>query len=384
MISYVLPTRDRDATLARTLAALGRLPAAAHAPAGGGEVIVVDDASAVPVRVPDRLANGLPVRLVRLEVSIGAAARNAGAEVARGDWLVMLDDDSHPLDAGHVPVLLAQPPEVAAVGAEIVLASGAREAGGLPEVGIGCGLALRREVFVGLGGYDAAFHYYVEEYDLAARLLAAGRRTVHDRRFRVRHEKTLAGRDMDVILGRLVRNNGWVMARYAPEPLVAAAIDAVIDRYRAIAGREGATAGFERGLVELVRSLPAQPRRPLAPDAWDRFTGRTAAREGLRGGRRALEVAGRTVRTAAIVDPGKHEEEILAAAATESIRIVDDPAAADAILVGTLSPGPLLDAWERRTADADRPVLRAWAPLGGDARTVHLPASAPRAAAATG
>ena len=35
--------------------------------------------------------------------------------------------------------------------------------------------------------------------------------------FRVLHRKVTANRDMNVILSRLVRNNGWVAQRYAPE-----------------------------------------------------------------------------------------------------------------------------------------------------------------------
>ena len=143
MISYLLPTRNRPGTLRVTLDALGRLPAADHEPAGGGQVVVVDNASEPAVTVPEKLANGLAVVLVRLEENLGASARNAGARAARGEWVVMLDDDSHPLDTGHVTVLTQAPSDVVAVGAEIRLPGGLREVGGLPEVIVGCGAAVR-------------------------------------------------------------------------------------------------------------------------------------------------------------------------------------------------------------------------------------------------
>src|SRR5688572_407217 len=154
MISYVLPTRDRPEVLARTLAALGAL--AGHEAAGGAEVIVVDNASREPATGPARLANGLPVRVIRREVNEGAASRNVGAAESspRSEWVVMLDDDSHPIDTGFIHRLRTAGPEVGAVSADIVLPhTGRRESGGLPEVFIGCGVAVRRGLFLSLGGY---------------------------------------------------------------------------------------------------------------------------------------------------------------------------------------------------------------------------------------
>ena len=77
-----------------------------------------------PVDPPRRLANGLPVQLVRLEQNLGAAGRNAGAQVANGPWLIMLDDDSWPLDTGFIAALDGLPEDVAAVGGHIRLPDG--------------------------------------------------------------------------------------------------------------------------------------------------------------------------------------------------------------------------------------------------------------------
>ena len=206
-ISFIIPTRDRAPVLAETLTGLselGPLPA---------ELIVVDNASEAPPELPARLPNDIPVRTIRLDSNEGAAARNRAAEAARAEWLVMLDDDSHPVGAGFLRAIADAPADVAAIGAEIFLPSGAREAGGLPEVFIGCAAAIRRADFLAAGGYDPAFDYYAEEYDLAAKLLLAGRRVVHDRRFRALHRKSTQGRDMGRILHRLVRNNVWALQR---------------------------------------------------------------------------------------------------------------------------------------------------------------------------
>ena len=94
LISYVIPTRGRPERLAATLRALATRTAAR------AEVVVIDDAAPEPVRLPRDAAGALPVTVVRLETRHGAAARNAGVRVAAGRWIVMLDDDSYPVNDG--------------------------------------------------------------------------------------------------------------------------------------------------------------------------------------------------------------------------------------------------------------------------------------------
>jgi len=353
-IAYVLPTRDRPETLARTIAGLARLPR--H----DAQVVVVDNASRTPPRLPIELDNGLPVTLLMRDVNEGAAARNAGARAADAscEWIVMLDDDSHPVHAGLLDALRDAASDVGAVQAEILLPdvkehegikASRHEAGGLPEVFIGCGVAIRREAFIAAGGYDAAFNYYAEEYDLAAKLMLAGMRICFDRRFEVLHEKTQAGRDMDVILRRLVRNNAWVMRRYAPRDVRAREARRTIARYGSIAVKERAELGFARGLLDLAGTYFSQPRREMARGVWDRFTGKAAAREAL-----SAAHAARPFASAAVVDGGKNEHIVHEALREMGVRIVAREADADTLVIGTLSPGPVLDALVKRAASPAR------------------------------
>jgi GT2 family glycosyltransferase len=351
-IAYVLPTRDRPDTLARTIAGLSRLPR--H----DAQVIVVDNASRTPPKLPIELANGLPVTLLMRDTNEGAAARNAGALAADPscEWIVMLDDDSHPVDVGGAGLLDAlrdAPSDVGAVQAEIFLRdvkeqegikASRHEAGGLPEVFIGCGVAIRREAFLATGGYDPSFNYYVEEYDLAAKLMLAGMRITFDRRFGVVHEKTQAGRDMDVILRRLVRNNAWVMRRYSPRNERAREVRRTIARYGRIAIKERAELGYARGLLDLAGTYFSQPRREMPREVWDRFTGKAAAREAL-----AAAHAAKPFASAAIVDAGKNEHIVREVLREMGVRIIAREEDADALVIGTLSPGPVLDALAQRT-----------------------------------
>ncbi|MCB9845780.1 MAG: glycosyltransferase [Phycisphaeraceae bacterium] len=338
-IAYILPTRNRPRVLSDTLAALGALPP--H----DAQIIVVDNASSPAAEVLPRLQNGVDAHLIRLEKNLGAASRNVGARAADTsvEWLVMLDDDSQPADLGFLEALRAAPGDVLAVSADIFLPRVARrESGGLPEVFIGCGVAIRRDAFVELDGYDPSFNYYAEEYDLAARLLMRGGRVMFEPRFRVLHHKVEVGRDMDLILERLVRNNGWVIQRFAPELDRRAALRTTRSRYRAIAHKERALAGFAGGLRELRETIRAQRRTPMPPNLWDRFTGLAHAREALHAhwGRRRFA-------TASIIDPGKGVHLIERALAELGVDPARDPGDAEALVIGTLSPGPMLDAFEQ-------------------------------------
>jgi GT2 family glycosyltransferase len=330
MISYIIPTRNRHDVLSRTVQALDHLDAHEH------EIIIVDNGSHEPV-----VNTGGRSQVVRLEHNIGAAARNIAARRARGEWIVMLDDDSHPLDLGHLAAVRRAGSDVGAIMADITLPDGSREQGGLPEVFIGCGTAMRREIFLRLGGYDASFGYYAEEYDLAAKLMLHGWRTAFDPRFKVIHHKVAAARDRSLIFERLVRNNGWVAQRYAPDCERRGELARTMRRYRSIANRESALAGYARGMLELRKTLSVQERTPLDRSQWERFIGLASARAALQA---AFDE--QPFSAAAMIGRGKNDWVIERALRDLGCSIVEPGRNEDVRVVGTLSPGPMLDQLE--------------------------------------
>lgn len=354
-IAYVLPTRDRPARVHQTLARLSQL--GPH----DAQVIVVDNASTPPLALPSALASGVPIRLARLETNASASARNIAANAAdpRARWLVMLDDDSYPLDTGFLTALAEAPPQVHAIAGEIFLhpdmlhpdmsIPGApatrRELGGLPEVFTGCGAAIRAEVFRDLGGYDPSFDYYAEEYDLCARIILSGGWVRFDRRLRVQHDRDTAHRQPDRIFRNLVRNNAWISARYAPDHLREAEIARHLERYRHIAQQRGAQVGFTRGLEDLQTTLATQPRRPMSPEHWDRFTGAAACRDFLRTRRDLL-----TNTLVHLVHPGKNAHIVEAVLTELGVQPVHQPAEDGVTIIANLSPGPCLDALDQERA----------------------------------
>ncbi len=85
-VSVVIPSRDRPLALRRCLASIGRQGALPL------DLVVVDDGGRVPEGVT-AVADEFDARIVRLEGLGPAAARNAGVAAARGEIVLLLDDD---------------------------------------------------------------------------------------------------------------------------------------------------------------------------------------------------------------------------------------------------------------------------------------------------
>jgi hypothetical protein len=357
-VSLIVPTRNRPGRLHETLAAIDAT-LQAHGASHRCEVVVIDDASVRGAlsSLPATLPGGTPVRFGRRETSIGAACRNDAAAMARAPWLLMLDDDSWPMDAGFLDIAAHAAGDMAVIGLDIRLRGGDREAGGLPEVHVGCGALIRTAAFRAVGGYDASFHYYVEEYDLAARLIAAGWRLRHDVRSTVMHEKVAGGRSMDLILERLVRNNGWVIRRYAPTAHHDTELAAMLARYERIAEIESAGAGYRRGRMMLEATIDAQPRRTMDEAMWARFTGEAALHAGVLAVT-AARPAGRWTMHGAGKGADRIRAAMTAAGWTET-----DAVGAELHVPGSLSPGPMLDVADQLDR-AGRDVILPWTPRG--------------------
>jgi GT2 family glycosyltransferase/glycosyltransferase involved in cell wall biosynthesis len=177
------------------------------------EVIVVDDGSTDQTRHLERVATG--VRVIRFVQNRGfIAACNGGAEEARGEFVVFVNNDVL-VSQGWLAALLepfgesggAGTGAVGLVGAKLVYPDGRlQEAGGItfrdgsgwnygraddpddPRYEFRCDahycsgacLAIPRELFRQLGGFDVRYTpMYYEDVDLAFAVRAAGRRVVY-------------------------------------------------------------------------------------------------------------------------------------------------------------------------------------------------------------
>lgn len=218
-------------------------------PADLTEVILVDDAS-TDASVTFVRQHYPEVRIVQLARNSGLAVGcNAGAAVARGELLVMLNNDTE-AEPGWLAALVeaAQAhPQAGAVASKMLLfdrrdtlhnAGDLMGADGIPrnrgvweqdtgqydaqpEVFGGCGggVMYRRAAWKQTGGFDERLFMYLEDVDLAWRLQLAGWRAVFAPAARLYHHLSATGGG--VLASYYVgRNTIWVIAKDMPRPLI--------------------------------------------------------------------------------------------------------------------------------------------------------------------
>lgn len=179
--TIVISTRNRKDELRRTLASCLTLDA------GGGwiEVLVVDDDSTDGTR--DMIAAEFPgVRVIHKPKATGyIVSRNMGAREARGPIIFSIDDDAVYSSPDIVIKTIAEfdHPRIGAVAIpHIHVPEGPREYDRSPSpseihVGatyVGTAHALRRDLFLALGGYQETFIHQAEESEYCLRLYENG------------------------------------------------------------------------------------------------------------------------------------------------------------------------------------------------------------------
>lgn len=97
-LSVIIPTRDRPVQLAATLDALAEQRLGSEAPGSGFEVLVVDDGSSPPAGPVLNHHSPLACRWLRQEGLGPATARNLGIRQAVGERILLLGDDTRPVE----------------------------------------------------------------------------------------------------------------------------------------------------------------------------------------------------------------------------------------------------------------------------------------------
>jgi O-antigen biosynthesis protein len=210
-VSIIIPTRDRSGILKKCLSSMLEVTEYPDY-----EVLVVDTGSAKPEteRLYEELANHPQIRLLRREGEFNySGVNNWAAAQATGKILLFLNNDIEVLDPGWLEELArwAELEEIGCVGAKLLYPDGTIQHAGLViglqghasqifrfEAGqhhwssfgspesyrnslalTGACLAVRREVFEQIGGFDEEYRLCYNDIDLCLRIAAAGYRNLY-------------------------------------------------------------------------------------------------------------------------------------------------------------------------------------------------------------
>lgn len=163
------------------------------------EIVVVDNAStdgsadAIKSIHPD-------VVLIENKINTGAPAWNLGFEKAKGDYFIIIDDDSH-IEYGLEEALtyLDKNTEVGVLALNVVSGPYTSKMwnwkDGQDLVGfIGCGAILRRETYEKVGGYADWMFLYVNEWEYGLRVINAGYKVRYFENSIVQHRASAVNR----------------------------------------------------------------------------------------------------------------------------------------------------------------------------------------------
>jgi GT2 family glycosyltransferase len=186
------------------------------------EIVIVDNAStdgsaeAVKLNHPD-------VVLIENKVNTGAPAWNLGFEKAKGDYFIIIDDDSH-VESGLDSALqyLDAHPEVGVLALNVTsgpyTSEGWKWKDGQEIVGfIGCGAILRKTTYQELGGYADWIFLYVNEWDLGLRVTDAGYQVRYFAKCRVVHRASEINRSSKRLRVYVTRNELAIVYKYLAE-----------------------------------------------------------------------------------------------------------------------------------------------------------------------
>ena len=236
-------------------------------------VVVVNGVSSSAIDVGDDAR----VRSIGTAENLGIpGGRNVGAEHARAPLLAFLDDDARyagPEVLARAVVAFDAEPDLGVIALRIADDDGVTARRHVPRIGgrqpdsgrsvtsfLGGAAVIRRTAFEQAAGYAGAYHYAMEETDLAVRMIDHGWTIRYDGNAAVIHPMSDPSRHPDAA-ERTMRNRVWLAYRNLPAPLAAGyvanwlAISTVRDPRSVRASIRGARRGW--------RSRPRDQRTPI-------------------------------------------------------------------------------------------------------------------------
>jgi GT2 family glycosyltransferase len=291
-VGVVVITRDRRESLLRTLDRLAALPERPP-------VVVVDNGSADGTAQAVR-ARHPAVGLLTPGRNLGAVGRNLGAAALAAPYVAFSDDDSwwEPGALARAVRVFDEHPRLALIAAatsvgesaghpdplnEVLAASPLGTEADLPGPSVlgflACAAVVRREAFLGVGGFHPVLHFGAEERLLALDLAARGWGLAHCPEVVARHDPDPGGRPgrtarvrrNDLLTAWMRRPLRHALARTAglardsrTDPQARRALAGAARRLpSALAHRRVLPPSLERRVRALEPGRPARPGRPV-------------------------------------------------------------------------------------------------------------------------
>ncbi len=221
-VAITIATRNRLADLKRTLAVVAALE-----PAPDELLITADGCSD---GTPEFVREHFPLaRLTVNGVARGStASRDAMFRAAESDLIVILDDDSYPLDSdflSRTPAFFEKHPRLAVLSfsqrsdeTPVSLTTADFGATHLAGTYVDCAAMLRKSVFIELGGYPAQFRIAYDEPDFSVRCVCAGWQIRYEPSLTFRHHYSSAQRSELRMHQTHARNEIWSVIMRCPAP----------------------------------------------------------------------------------------------------------------------------------------------------------------------
>lgn len=212
------------------------------------------------------------VTVIVLSENEGIGGLNNGFEAARGKYIMVLDDDSMPVDASTIDKAVAHleaHPEAGLVACRILTRDGRPFSSWHLPAGleskpaacfVGCGFVIRRALFKKIGWFPAHFFLYQNEVAVAIRLFQQGFDIHYLPESLVIHRESPAGRTGWRKVFFPTRNTIWLIRRYIPQPEASYLILSrlLFGLFRAI--ESGCIRWYVRAIVEAM-GRPAEKNR---------------------------------------------------------------------------------------------------------------------------
>lgn len=181
------------------------------------EIIVVDNAStdgsssAIKTCYPEIL-------LIESKINIGVPAWNEGFRQAKGEYFIVLDDDSN-IDSGLDEALLYLDHNQDVGVMALNIKGGAFQTAHWKDKKqysgfIGCGAILRKKLYDKIGGYANWIFLYSNEYEYGIRCINAGYKIVYFKDCHVLHRTSNINRTSKRLITYSVRNEMAIVYKY--------------------------------------------------------------------------------------------------------------------------------------------------------------------------